>query len=246
MKKAFLLMLLAAIVSSKVISQCVPDTTYIRPGIYPDTSTGIPPAYATYLYEVVITAVIPEDTLFLGSRVPIDSIGVNNVIGLPEGFTTATDSPSGFWKGGKRGCMLITGTPTHQQVGEYPLNFKLAGYIASWPLPFNFDLTSYSLIIYDSVAFGIAEREMPVSSVKVFPNPFTEKYTIELYVTTPVLLDMYISDINNRVVAIKQLNTGVGINHFTFDASDLKPGLYFCRLITNDGIAGKAFKILRY
>ena len=72
MKKAFLLMLLAAIVSSKILSQCIPDTSYIRPGIYPDTSTGIPPAYATYMYEVVITAVIPEDTLFLGSRVPVE------------------------------------------------------------------------------------------------------------------------------------------------------------------------------
>lgn len=78
-------MFMMALVSGTAFTQCLPDTSYARPGIYPDTATGLPPAFATYLYKTVVTAVIPVDTLIFGARYPVDSIGVLEVTGfLPD------------------------------------------------------------------------------------------------------------------------------------------------------------------
>ncbi len=246
MKKIIPFAFLLILISGKGFTQCLPDTTFVRPGIYPDTATGLPPAFATHQYNTVITAVIPTDTLIFGTRYPVDSIGVTQVTGLPGGFVTATDSPSGFWGGGKRGCMLITGTPTHQQVGNYPLVFKLAGYVGGIPLSIPFDLTSYSLKVYDSTAYGFNELETLVNSVKVIPNPFRDHYTVELQAVTPVTAELLVFDINSRLVAIDKINTGIGVNRFTFDSSTLQPGIYFSRFRLRDGSTSTAIRMLKY
>lgn len=246
MKKVIPFVFLLVIISGKGLTQCLPDTTYVRPGIYPDTTAGLPPAFATHQYNTVITAVIPADTLIFGTRFPVDSIGVTQVTGLPAGFITATDSPSGFWAGGKRGCMLITGTPTHQQVGNHPLVFRLAGYVGGIPLSIPFDLTSYSLKVYDSTAYGYDEHKTLVNYVKVIPNPFRNHYTVELQAITPVTAELLVFDINSRLVAIDKIKAETGVNHFTFDSSTLQPGIYFGRLRLADGSTSTSVRMLKY
>jgi len=154
MKKSLLLLLFIASFLFKGFGHCEPDTLYTLPGFYPDSATGFPPAYATFEYNLVITAVIPPDTLFLGMRRNIDSIGIFTIIGLPEGFEALPNSPSGYWPGGSSGCLLITGTPTSEQVGEYPLQFVLYGYVELIPFPIAFELNYYTLNVLDSVYGG--------------------------------------------------------------------------------------------
>ena len=115
MKKYITLLIISFLVVTLAFGQCIPDPQYTLPGIYPDSATGFPPAVATYEYNFVITAIIPADTIvFPFPRMNIDSIGVAEITGMPEGFQAIPSRPSGFWLGGTSGCMLITGTPTEE------------------------------------------------------------------------------------------------------------------------------------
>lgn len=113
----FLFSLMTVIETS--YAQCTPDPYVTKPGIYPDSASGFPPAVATYPYNLTITVVVPADTLIPPlPLLPIDSIGVTGVEGLPEGFQFLPSRPSGFWPGGTKGCALITGTPTKRKSGN--------------------------------------------------------------------------------------------------------------------------------
>lgn len=248
MKKSLLLLLFTALIASKGFAQCQPDTNFVRPAIYPDSATGLLPAYATYAYHMVITAVIPADTVFFGSLRPVDSIGVLQVTGLPAGFTAVTNSPSNFWHGGKTGCMLISGTPTKQQVGNFPLLIKLAGYIRSLPLPLHFDLTAYSIKVLDSAAYsGIDEQRFSNNAVlKILPNPFGNSFTLQINTSAPENFDLLIYDVNSRLIRTESVESNEGLNHFTFDSAALRPGVYFCRLRKANGVLSGSAKMIKY
>ena len=67
-------------------SQCTPDPQFTQGGIYPDSATGLPPAFVGVAYDEVITVVVPQDTvvdLGLGpTTVPFVDITLDNVTGL--------------------------------------------------------------------------------------------------------------------------------------------------------------------
>lgn len=249
MKRSLLLLSLSVLFASDVIGQCQPDTTLLRPGIYPDSATGLLPAYATYPYHMVISVLTPVDTILPGlPRMAVDSIGVLQIIGLPAGFTAVTDSPSGFWRGNKRGCMLISGTPNKQQVGTYPLLFKLAGYVGSIPLPLYFDLTSYNIKVLDSAAYsGIDEQKLLNNpAFKILPNPVGSSFTLQVNAGAPENYDLLIYDVNSRLVKTEMIETTEGPNHFSFDATTLRPGVYFCRLRKTNGTLSGSAKMIKY
>ncbi|MBK6966455.1 MAG: hypothetical protein IPH20_21795 [Bacteroidales bacterium] len=103
----------------------------------------------------------------------VDSIGVVEVEGLPEGFQAIPSRASGFWLGGTSGCMLITGTPTELQVGVYPLTFSLVGYMGGLGLPIPYTIDYYSITVLPASAFGIDDPGVHGNiRMKAFPNPF--------------------------------------------------------------------------
>ena len=151
--------------------------------IYPDSATGFPPAVATYEYNFVITAIIPADTIvFPFPRMNIDSIGVAEITGMPEGFQAIPSRPSGFWLGGTSGCMLITGTPIEAQVGVYPLAITVVGYMGGLGLPIPYTIDYYSITVLPAAAYGIDEPGVYGNiRLKAFPNPFAGKFNLEFY-----------------------------------------------------------------
>jgi hypothetical protein len=247
MKKSLLILFMVASFLFKGFGQCEPDTLYTLPGIYPDSATGFPPAYATYEYNLVITAVIPADTLFLGMRRNIDSIGIFTIIGLPEGFEALPNSPSGYWPGGSSGCLLITGTPTHEQVGEYPLQFVLYGYAELIPFPIAFELTYYSLNILDSIYAGVrAPMVQEINNLTLSPNPFSESFTLHFNSITNTMFDLQIFDLNGRLLFAEPIHTNQGMNNFVIDRTLLRSGVYFCRLTNRRSQASTTLKLIKY
>ena len=65
-------------------AQCTPDPQFVSPGIYPDTATGLDPAYVGQSYNQNITIITPTDTVVdvLGNmvQVTVDSINLTSVI----------------------------------------------------------------------------------------------------------------------------------------------------------------------
>ncbi|MBE0662788.1 MAG: T9SS type A sorting domain-containing protein [Bacteroidales bacterium] len=233
--------------SAVLFGQCEPNMVYTRPGIYPDSATGFPPAVATYEYNLVITAVIPADTiLFPLPLLPIDSIGVYEISGLPEGFQAIPNRPSGYWPGGTSGCMLITGTATQAQLGNYPLTIKAVGYMGGFGIPYTYEITYYSILVLDSLAFGIPDLpENGNIRMQAFPNPFVKYVNVDFYADLPGTYEFRLFDATGRLMISKETKTKRGENNLRIDGSNLKQGIYYCVLQHSEGNIRSAFKLIK-
>ena len=116
----------------QVHAQCVPDSIYTQPGIYP---TVLPDAQGCEFYETVITFVIPRDTTttVAGSEItiPFNFFQINDLTGLPAGMSwecnLAPDckydvSPDNT-EPDTLGCVRLFGTPEFP--ATYPLTFQV-------------------------------------------------------------------------------------------------------------------------
>ncbi len=229
MKNTFTLLFVSLISVSIAFGQCEPNPYYSAPGIYPDSAAGLPPAVATHEYNFVITAIIPADTTVAPfPTFAIDSIGVTEITGLPEGFQALPNSPSGFWHGGSRGCLLITGTATPEQVGVYPLRFTVVGYMGGLGIPFPYEITYYSLTVLDAGTWGMDELSGNGSfGVRIYPNPASGEFSMQCIVaeTGSYLLDIYA--LNNQLVLNRTLFLRQGENTIRMDIPGLNPGIYY-------------------
>lgn len=232
MKRFLIFLTLVLMFPVLLHAQCQPDPQYTQPGIYPDSATGFPPAVATYEYNFVITAIIPVDTIvFPFPRMNIDSIGVAEITGMPEGFQAIPSRPSGYWLGGTSGCMLITGTPTEAQVGVYPLSITVVGYMGGLGLPIPYTIDYYSITVLPAASYGIDEAGVFGNiSLKAFPNPFTGKFNLEFYAQSAGNFECLIYDSRGRLLKSETISTDTGNQSYSIDGSDLEPGIYFCRL----------------
>lgn len=92
---------------------CTPDPSFTNAGVYPAT---LPAACANVPYSVSITLVVPLDTIFQSPfgpvTVPIDSVVLSNVMGLPPGFTYQCEPATCAFPGGASYCILVSGTST--------------------------------------------------------------------------------------------------------------------------------------
>ncbi len=211
-----------------LLAQCTPDPYITKPGIYPDSASGFPPAVATYPYNLTITVVVPADTLIPPlPLLPIDSIGVTGVEGLPQGFQFLPSRPSGFWPGGTKGCALITGTPSKNQVGDYPLVFHVVGYIAN--LPFPYDITFYSIKVLDSTHYGIDEPDQLTRFDVNRPNP-VGPVQLTIVSQKPGRFCLQLINVNGLQVFSETLNVETGDNHFSLQTGKLAQGIYLLTL----------------
>jgi hypothetical protein len=223
------IIILSIILTAEVFSQCVPDTIYTAPGIYPDSATGFLPAIATRQYNMVITAIIPADTIIPPlPLLPIDSIGLREVIGLPAGFQAIPDRPSGYWLGGTSGCLLITGTPTSAQVGVHPLLFKARGFLGGFGFPYDYDIDYYSIVVLDSTAFGIADlRFNQLIQLRATPNPFNHFIELMFEPKEPGIFEISIFDNSNRLLINEIFFADAIENRRRLNTSDFGAGVYF-------------------
>lgn len=204
---------------------CVPGPE-TAPGIYPDSATGLPVGYADVFYEAVMTVVVPVDTTISGFTVPIDSIGIVNFQGLPPGFSYTADRASGYWPGGTKGCVLISGM--HSVVGEYPLVIEVEGYAGVFHVPWTID---FYKIVLDSTHLSI--EKMATDDFEVFqntPNPFSGVTEISF---TSKQNDVYTFEVFNmigKIIHSEEINADKGLNRIYFDANDLTHGVYFYQL----------------
>jgi len=227
MKKLLLLLIIVPFLGiSSAFSQCTPDPMYTSPGIYPDSATGLPHAYANVYYETTITCVIPVDTNVMGFTVPIDSIGIVSFTGLPTGFNYTPNRPSGYWLGGTTGCVLVSGQ--NPNVGTYPLSISLMGYAGGMSVPFTID---YYNIVIDSTSASIQENQS--KNFEVFqnsPNPFAQFTEISFASDIIALYNVEVFNMIGKVVYNDVIKAQKGINKLNFNAADLPQGIYFYKI----------------
>ncbi|OQA00827.1 MAG: hypothetical protein BWY70_00582 [Bacteroidetes bacterium ADurb.Bin408] len=227
MKKLLLSLIIVPFLGISVaISQCTPNPAYTNPGIYPDSATGLPHAYANVYYETTMTCLIPADTNISGYTVPIDSIGIVSFTGLPTGFTYTPNRPSGYWPGGTAGCVLIAGQ--NNTVGTYPLTINLMGYASGISVPFTL---SYYKIIIDSTQASIQENTG--KNFEVYqnnPNPFIHNTEISFNSDVNGIYNVEVFNMIGKVVYNEPFKAQKGLNKINFNASEMPQGIYFYKI----------------
>lgn len=127
----FYVFILALFTQVSIFAQCIPDASLPDDvaGLFPapenpntNPDGGITePACIGQPYEFVFTLVTTVDAKGtpLGD-LKVDSILLSFVDGLPEGLTYRCDTGNCSTKGGDKGCLIISGTPTaNNEPGDY-------------------------------------------------------------------------------------------------------------------------------
>ena len=221
-------------------AQCTPDPQYTDGGVYPDSATGLDPAYVGQMYNEVITVVVPVDTTIYVGPIPFtltfDSVVVSDWQGLPPGFTVDYYSPNnqfspidqGCFEGSETGCILISGTPTAQDVGSYQQIINTDAY--STP---NSPLGEPTVTVVDYYYIHIVDVNgiggITKSKFALFPNPANSVVTLN-----------GLNDVDVAAVSVVDMN---GKQHAYFDSfssasmdinvEDLESGMYFVRIDYN-------------
>lgn len=228
MKKIFSLFILGlTCVLLQAQEPCVPgpETT---PGIYPDTLTNLPTAYVNQPYDGVVYAVIPVDTTIGQITYNIDSIGITGIDNLPSGFVYTPNSVSGFWPGGGKGCVVITGTAQASQVGTYNLVIHLLAKVSGFPMPET--LKGYKIIVVDTTNAINDRVSEKFELLQNTPNPFSGITEIRFNAPKPANCEFSVCNILGEVVFKSRINAARGMNTITFNGREFQKGLYLYKL----------------
>jgi len=219
-----------------------------------DSTTALPHAIIGNAYETFFDMRIPTDTAItydLGSGptlfdpVYISSITVNTVEGLPTDFEylCASQSPAGdieenncTFEGGGYGCLRLFSSNVTSEVGAYPLNVVLdisASYeIAGLPIPVEVTddtFLNYLVLIIeesDNSSLGEIVDARNFAFLGTHPNPSKDYFTVQYGNDKSQDVELKIYDILGNLIMSDNVNSHIGYNEFSVDASALVSGIY--------------------
>jgi Secretion system C-terminal sorting domain len=236
---------------------CIPNPLYASlgiPGVYPNPliQASLASGNQGSPYTETFTMVVPADTTIdlsaqIGIPFPPISVSVNYqevtaLNGLPNGLNYVCDQASCQWTGGTNGCIKLSGTPT--QGGIFTVGMS-TGYNVSVPaqvpviggsaitipipgLSWTLDITGVGVNDAQENTFWIAHNA---------PNPFHGSTTIRYHAPKPSAVSFTVTDLAGRRLHAETLRATMGDNQFTFDASNIAPGIYLYQLSNGDNTA---------
>ncbi len=251
--KKLLLSLIACLTMSFAFSQnCTPNGAFTAPGVYPDSATGLAVAVVGIPYSETITAITPVDTCVQVlplplpcTIVPIDSVVVDSVSGLPNGFTIVSENETSlpfYFFGGTSSCMLITGTAAPGDEGIYPIYVggDSWGQVAGVPTSQPFVVDYYQIEIVS--ATGINDFSRNEFQVKQnIPNPFNNSSNIEFYLPELNTVSISIYNVLGKITKTETIQAAKGANRYSLNAADFSNGVYFYSLSYSNQTITKRF-----
>ncbi len=171
--------------------QCNPDPQYTTIGFHPDTLTGLPVACENLLYDQTITIVVPSDTTlnippFGPITIPLDSIILGTVTGLPAGITTECQTPSCtiYPQTSSASCLKLTGTPAPGSSGTYTLLIPYTAHVTVLGSPTSLNLQqSYPMEVQDCASID----ELKLKNIELVKITDLTGREIEPKIGIPVL-----------------------------------------------------------
>nr|MBA3900065.1 T9SS type A sorting domain-containing protein [Bacteroidota bacterium] len=152
-----------------------------------------------------------------------------------ENFETAcTYFPAFDLSGGKpaNGTYLLGGTNpvTSFNPKDFPIGFQAITYTFT---DANGCTSSAQGTIEVSECVGIAETAISAGSVKVYPNPAYNQFTLEINALVNEAAEIMVYNSNGKLVKVEKANLLEGRNNIKFEASEFARGVYYIQIITN-------------
>ena len=241
MKTYILIAFLLTMGITKAFSQCTPIPFTGNELTNPDTVQGIAPAAETQAYTQIIHMRIPADTIYNGAVIPIDSVGITDINGLPTGFTWLTNEDNNHWPGDTFGCIIFQGTPDIGDAGSYSIAIDVSIYALGTSMPYTMN---YNFEILDNsfVGFTISKNDKFILNQNQ-PNPFDNSTLISYNMPTNANVVFTVYNIIGNVVYHNNYSSSIGKNTIKFEKSDLSEGIYIYELLYGNQVFRKRMVI---
>lgn len=240
------LLLVSTVLFSSYITQaqCTPDMTETVPGMHPTQAEGLSPATVGTPYSQTITVIIPADTTIelvpgFPTTVPINSAKVNNVIGLPSGFSYACNPSTCIFPGGTTKCAVLTGTATSGQEGIYPLKIAVT-YDAG--LTADDTVEGYNLVVNPMGVFDFVKTTNTLKSW-ASPNPFVTNTDINFIAVSNGDVRISVYNLLGKNIKNEVVKATTGENSYTLRGINLQQGVYMVEV--SDGKNKTTHKLIK-
>jgi len=251
MKKTLLSLMSTFAVTLLMAQNCTPDGAFTAVGVYPDSATNMAVAYVGQAYSQTITVIAPVDTcvqvLPFGpcTTVPIDSIVVESVTGLPPGFTIMAENFNNLnfqFPGGTTSCMIVQGTAQPGDEGTYPILVSGTSYanVAGLPQSQPYSVDYYFIEIVNTVGIDDVD-DLTFSISQNIPNPVKNYTTISYNMPNYGNVSVQIRNILGEMVINDVISAQEGKNTYRIDATNLSNGLYFYQFSLDNKVVTKKF-----
>lgn len=233
MKKIYLLAVIIFAALS-VSAQCTPDNTITQPGYYPE---DLDTAVVGQSYNMVLHFRIPNDTNINYNGFPVtatfDSIRLVSVLGLPSGFTYQCNVANCNFVPQQTFCAKVSGNPTAQQKGVYPVEMAVVAYakIGFIPIQQPDTIRRFTLIVDTAGGNGgTTGIIVPCNAygVNVYPNPARSEVTV--WVNDADALECTVSDMTGKVQRTEKLLTSSGLQSTVINLDGLAKGMYLVQV----------------
>ena len=244
MKKILLTLTLAfAFIGAN--AQCTPAPQFTDAGIYPDSASGISPAYVGQLYNQNITIITPIDTFVanpLGGAdilVTIDNIDLTNVTGLPSSFSYECDPPNCSFSGGTIACAeLYSAGPSSSEIGSHQIIFATTTYVSNVPFintTTQDDVIDYYYLNISSSTNTINKfNDFTFELKDIFPNPVNNNAKIQFISGSSADIVFTVFNYLGEKIEERNIAATRGINDIEISANDYANGVYLYSI--NNGI----------
>ena len=153
---------------------CTPDQTITKTGFSP---ANIEDAKVGKVYKQVLQIRVFKDTVVVIAGNPtlatIDSIKVNDIIGLPSGFYYTCSRKNCSFIPDSTGCATLNGNPSASQVGEYPLGVAIEVYAKIFGSIQTTQKDTVRQFTVNVVDESSVEWQLYMNSAVCYPNPTT-------------------------------------------------------------------------
>ena len=234
-------------------AQCSPDPQFTAAGIYPDTATGLDPAYVGQSYNQNITIITPTDTVVEQFGVPvsvtIDSINLTSATGLPYGFEYACDPPNCSFAGGSNECAELYSTinPHDSLIGSYNIIFTTTAYVSDVPLlgtTTQDDVIDYYYIDILLASSTINHFDNTTFELKaVYPNPVMNQAKIQFVLGNSENILFKVYNLLGEEMESQLISASRGVNTIDLNTSLYSQGVYLYSITNGSQVLTKRMAV---
>ncbi|MEN9394880.1 MAG: hypothetical protein RL362_1101 [Bacteroidota bacterium] len=239
--KKLLLSLFVAVSAVAGNAQCNPlDYNFgaVAYGVYPDTATGLTPAYLNQPYTQVIYMLVPTDAGLIDpayAGVPISTIELNNIqyddgTGTMQdvsnlGLTLACNPTNCTFDAGGQYCGSVSGIPN--TAGSFPVTINVTANITFFgvQIPIPYAYTGYTFVVNADASVSLVNNAtFEVGMAK--PNPANNWVNVPFESPAVEEVEVVVTGLLGNKVFEKTVTAKRGENQLAIETSNWEEGVY--------------------